>query len=79
MFSCTMELPNESASLVVIFVLFCFHLRRVCDLMFSPKIPEKLLFIFIRGIQQATSISFFFFLFWESTRESKENTFCTLW
>ena len=60
-FSCTMELPNESASLVVIFVLFCFHLRRVCDLMFSPKIPEKLLFIFIRGIQQATSISFFFF------------------
>ena len=32
----------------------------------------------IRGIQQATSISFFFF-FGESTRESKENTFCTLW
>ena len=78
MFSCTMELPNESVSLDVIFVLFCFHLRRVCDLMFSPKIPEKLLFIFIRGIQQATSISFFFFLFGESTRESKENTFCTL-
>ena len=60
MFSCTMELPNESVSLDVIFVLFCFHLGRVCDLMFSPKIPEKLLFIFIRGIQQATSISFFF-------------------
>ena len=79
MFSCTMELPNESVSLDVIFVLFCFHLGQVCDLMFSPKIPEKLLFIFIRGIQQATSISFFFFLFWESTRESKENTFCTLW
>ena len=63
MFSSTMELPNESVSLDVIFVLFCFHLRRVCDLMFSPKIPEKLLFIFIRGIQQATSISFFFFSF----------------
>ena len=60
MFSCTMELPNESVSLDVIFVLYCFHLGRVCDLMFSPKIPEKLLFIFIRGIQQATSISFFF-------------------
>ena len=60
MFSCTMELPNESVSLDVIFVLFCFHLGRACDLMFSPKIPEKLLFIFIRGIQQATSISFFF-------------------
>ena len=60
MFSCTMELPNESVSLDVIFVLFCFNLGRVCDLMFSPKIPEKLLFILIRGIQQATSISFFF-------------------
>ena len=60
MFSCIMELPNESVSLDVIFVLFCFHLGRVCDLIFSPKIPEKLLFIFIRGIQQATSISFFF-------------------
>ena len=33
-FSCTMELPNKSASLVVIFVLFCFHLERICDLMF---------------------------------------------
>ena len=63
MFSCTMELPNESVSLDVIFVLFCFHLGRVCDLMFSPKIPEKLLFILIRGIQQATSISFFFSFF----------------
>ena len=59
-FSCIMELPNESVSLDVIFVLFCFNLGRVCDLMFSPKIPEKLLFILIRGIQQATSISFFF-------------------
>ena len=59
-FSCIMELPNECVSLDVIFVLFCFNLGRVCDLMFSPKIPEKLLFILIRGIQQATSISFFF-------------------
>ena len=32
----------------------------------------------IRGIQQATSISFFFSFFGESTRESKENTCCTL-
>ena len=44
-YSCTMELPNKSASLVVIFVLFCFHFRRVCDFIFQPKIPEKLLFI----------------------------------
>ena len=39
-----MELPSKSASLVAIFVLFCFHLRRVCDFVFQPKIPEKLLF-----------------------------------
>ena len=44
-YSCTLELPNKSASLVVIFVLFCFHLRRVCDFIFQPKIPEKLLFL----------------------------------
>ena len=32
-YSCTMELPNECASFVVIFVLFCFfHLGRLCDL-----------------------------------------------
>ena len=32
----------------------------------------------IRGIQQARSISFLSF-FGESTRDSKENTFCSLW
>ena len=74
-FSCTMELPNESVSLDVIFVLFCFHLGRVCDLMFSPKIPEKLLFIFIRGIQQATSISFFFFFFGNQRGNQKKTHF----
>ena len=36
-YSCTMELRNESASFVVIFVLFCFHLGRICDLCFSQK------------------------------------------
>ena len=75
MFSCTMELPNESVSLDVIFVLFCFHLRRVCDLMFSLKIPEKLLFILIRGIQQATSISFFFFFFGNQRGNQKKTHF----
>ena len=63
-----MELPNESASFVVIFVLFCFHLGRLRDLCFSQKgkksfysKEKNILFScdIIRGIQQATSISFF--------------------
>ena len=76
-----MELPNESASFVMIFLLFCFHLGLICGVCFSQKgwksfySSEKIkLFSYdiIRGIQQATSISFSFFLsfiFWESTRE----------
>ena len=70
-FSCTMELPNGSASPVMIlfcFVLFCFHLGRICDLCFSQKCwksfyscDKNILFSYdiIRGTQQATSISFF--------------------
>ena len=63
-----MEVPNKSASFVVIFVLFCFHLGRICDLCFSQKCwksfysqDKNILFSYeiIRGIQQATSISFF--------------------
>ena len=89
-FSCTMELPNESASLVVIFVLLyfvfiwdesvtsCFH-QKYRKSFYSYDKNKLFSYDIIRGIQQATSISFFFFLFWESTRESKENTFCTLW
>ena len=38
MFSCTMELPNESAvSLWFLFCLFCFHFGRICDLYFRQK------------------------------------------
>ena len=87
-FSCTMELPNDSASLVVIFVLFCFVLIWDESVTFFNQKYRKSFYSYdknnlfsydiIRGIQQATSISFFFF-FGESTRESKENTFCTLW
>ena len=88
-FSCTMELPNESASLVVIFVLFCvvFVGDESVTSSFNQKYRKSFysygknkLFSYdiIRGIQQATSISFFL-IFWESTRESKENTFCTFW
>ena len=33
-----MELPNECVSFVVIFVLFCFHLGRLCDLCFSQNV-----------------------------------------
>ena len=82
-----MELPNESARFVVIFfVLFYFHLGRICDLCFSQKwwksfysLDKNILFSYeiIRGIQQATSISFFSFC-GESKWESKENTFCIL-
>ena len=87
-FSCTMELPNDSASLVVIFVLFCFVLIWDESVTFFNQKYQKSFYSYeknnlfsydiIRGIQQATSISFFFF-FGESTRESKENLFCTLW
>ena len=68
---CTMELPNKSASFVVIFVLFWSHLGRICDICFSQKCwksfnsrDKNKLFSYdiIRGIQQATSISFFPFV-----------------
>ena len=71
--SCTMELPNESASFVMIFVLFCFHLGLICGVCFRPKgwksfysYEKNKLFSYdiIRGIQQATSISFSFFVFY---------------
>ena len=87
-FSCTMELPNDSASLVLIFALFCFvFIWDVSVTCFNQKCPKSFcsydknkLFSYdiIRSIQQARSISFFSF-FGESTRDSKENTFCTLW
>ena len=65
-----MELPNESARFVVIFLffLFYFHLGRICDLCSSQKwwkgfysLDKNILFSYeiIRGIQQATSISLF--------------------
>ena len=75
-----MELPNDSASLVVIFVLFCFVLiwdesvtffnQKNRKSFYSYEKNNLLSYDIIRGIQQATSISFFFF-FGESTRESK--------
>ena len=84
-----MELQNKSAGLVVIFVLFCFVF--IYDESMTSSFNQKYrknfhsydknkLFRYdvIRGIQQATKHFFFFFLFWESKRESKENTFCTL-
>ena len=76
-----MELPNESASLVVIFVLLyfvfiwnesvtsCFH-QKYRKSYYSYDKNKLFSYDIIRGIQQATSISFFF-LFWESTREIK--------
>ena len=89
-FSCTMELPNESASLVVIFVLFCvvFVGDESVTSSFNQKYRKSFysygknkLFSYdiIWAIQQATRIFSSWFFFGESTRESKENTFCTLW
>ena len=73
-YSCTMELPSKSASLVVNFVLFCFVF--ICDesvtLSFNQKYRKSFysydknkLFSYdiIRGIQQATNHFFFFFFF----------------
>ena len=88
-FSCTMELPNESASLVVIFVLFCvvFVGDESVTSSFNQKYRKSFysygknkLFSYdiIWAIQQATRIFSSWFFFGESTRESKENTFCTL-
>ena len=36
-FSYTIELPNESASFVVLFVVVCSNLGRICDFCFSQK------------------------------------------
>ena len=68
-FSCTMEWPNESVSLVVIFALFCFHLERICDLCFSQNCWKSFNSCdkkkpFRYEIIQAISISFFILL-WE--------------
>ena len=77
-----MELPNESASLVVIFVLLyfvfiwdesvtsCFH-QKYRKSFYSYDRNKLFSYDIIRGIQQATSISSFFFLFWETTRGIK--------
>ena len=66
-----MELPNESASLVVIFVLFyfvfiwdesvtsCFH-QKYRKSFYSYDKNKLSSYDIIRGIQQATSIPFFF-------------------
>ena len=80
-FSCTMELPYKSARFVVIFVcLFCFHLGRICDLYFRQKYwksfyscDNNILFGYdiIQGIQQATSISFFPFVGYQSGNRKK--------
>ena len=87
--SCTMELPNESASLVVILFCFvviwdesvtsCFH-QKYRKSFYSYDKNKLFNYDITRGIQQTTSIFFLFYLtFWESTREYKENTFCALW
>ena len=85
-----MELPNESASLVVIFVLLyfvfiwdesvtsCFH-QKYRKSFYSQDKNKLFSYDIIRGIQQVTSIFFFILFFGNQRGGSKENTFCTLW
>ena len=85
-FSCTMELPNESASLVVIFVLLyfvfiwdesvtsCFH-QKYRKSFYSYDKNKLFSYDIIRGIQQATSISFFFFFFGNQRGNQKKTHF----
>ena len=91
-FSCIMDLSNDYASLVVIFVLFCFVLFYFVLFSFETNLWPHLLkkntrkaFIHKTRINcLVTTLStgykhFFLSFFGESTRESKGNTFCTLW
>ena len=82
-----MQLPNESASLV--FVLFCLFSFRTN---LWPHVLTKntgKAFIHVKKINclvttlnevfnRLKAFLFIFFIFGESTRESKENTFCTI-
>ena len=86
-FSCTMELPNDSASLVLIFVLFCLFSFGTYLWPVLTKNAQKA-FVHMKRINCSVTTlyevfnrlqAFLFFLSGESTRESKENTFCTLW
>ena len=82
--SCTMELTNKSASLVVIFVLFCFvfiwdesvtsSFNQKYQKSFYSYDKNKLFsYDIIRGIQQARSISLFF-LFMGNQRGTQKKT-----
>ena len=83
-----MELPNESASLVVILFCFvviwdesvtsCFH-QKYRKSFYSQDKNKLFSYDIIRGIQQVTSIFFFILFFGNQQGGSKENTFCTLW
>ena len=84
---CTMELPNKSASFVVIFALFVLlSFRTNLWPLFYTKILEKLLFmwqqytVWLRNYKRySTGYKHFFFSFCGVSKwESKENTFCTL-
>ena len=82
-----MELPNESASFVVIFALFCFVFiwdESVTSVL-AKNAGKAIVYVtndklysydIIQGIEQAISISCFSFC-GVSKWESKENAFCT--
>ena len=82
-FSCTMELPNESASLVVIFVLFCFSFgtnlwphvltKNTGKAFIHMKKINCLVTTLYEVFNRLQAFLFFFFIFWESTKESKKH------
>ena len=85
-FLCTMYQMNLLVSLWFLICLFCCHLGRICDLYFRQKYWKSFYscdknipfgYNIIRGIKQATSISFFSFC-GVSKWKLKKNTFCTL-
>ena len=83
-FSCTMELPNESASLVVILFCFvviwdesvtsCFH-QKYRKSFYSYDKNKLSSYEIIRGIQQATTIPFFFSFFGNQRGNQKKTHF----
>ena len=81
--SCTMELPNESASLVVILFCFvviwdesvtsCFH-QKYRKSFYSYDKNKLFNYDITRGIQQTTSIFFYFIYLFGNQRGNKKKT-----
>ena len=85
-FSCTMELPNDSACLVVIFVLFCFVLIWDESVTFFNQKYRKSFYSYKKITCSVTTLSeafnrlqaFLFFSFLENQRGSQKKTYFAL-